>query len=190
MYCSRVAHPRLKFTISYDTLVRGGVEAKSAYVGSSAHAQDSNDPHGSTFVTCSRGVRIIPDLKLPDLAGGKALEEYDALIVPGGAKGAEIISSHQDVQKLIKAFYAKGKIVACICAGMSLSQAYSSSDLPLSGSLAAKSAGIAHDSAITSHPSVKDQLTKGKLFANLCVSPFSNTIYRLPLQGRQSRNFE
>jgi protein DJ-1 len=59
----------------------------------------------------------LPDLRLPDLAGGKALEEYDAIVVPGGNKGAEIISSNEDVTKLIAAFYAKGKVVACICAG-------------------------------------------------------------------------
>lgn len=134
-----------QFTITYDVLVRGGVEVQSAYVGSSEHAQDSQDPHGAAFATCSRGVKIVPDMRLPDLAGGKALEGYDAIIVPGGNKGAEIISSNNDVSQLLQAFYAKGKIVACICAG----------------SLAAKAAGIGSDHAITSHPSVKEQLEKG-----------------------------
>lgn len=111
------AHLRHKqFTITYDILVRGGVTLKSAYVGSSA-VSGEDDPHGGDFVTCSRGVKIIPDLRLPDLAGGKALEEYDAIVVPGGNKGAEIISSNEDVTKLIGAFFGKGKIVACICAG-------------------------------------------------------------------------
>lgn len=107
-----------QFTITYDVLVRGGVNVKSAYVGSSAHS-GPDDPHGTDFVTCSRGVKIVPDLRLPDLAGGKALEEYDAIVVPGGNKGAEIISSNEDVTKLISAFYGKGKVVACICAGES-----------------------------------------------------------------------
>jgi protein DJ-1 len=123
--------------------VRGGLKVQSAYVGSSAHTGEE-DPHGTPFVTCSRGVKIVPDLRLPDLAGGKALEEYDAIVVPGGAKGAEIISANEDVTKLLAAFYGKGKIVACICAG----------------TLAAKAAGIGQDSAITSHPSVKAQLEK------------------------------
>jgi putative intracellular protease/amidase len=91
---------------------------KSAYVGSSA-VSGEDDPHGTDFVTCSRGVKIIPDLRLPDLAGGKALEEYDAIVVPGGNKGAETISANEDVTKLISAFYGKGKLVACICAGES-----------------------------------------------------------------------
>jgi protein DJ-1 len=72
------------------------------------------------------------------------LDEYDAIVVPGGAKGAEIISSNDDVVKLLSAFYGKGKVVACVCAG----------------SLAAKAAGIGKDNAITSHPSVKSELEK------------------------------
>lgn len=72
------------------------------------------------------------------------MDEYDAIVVPGGAKGAEIISSNDDVVKLLSAFYGKGKIVACVCAG----------------SLAAKAAGIGMDNAITSHPSVKSELEK------------------------------
>lgn len=133
-----------QLTITYDVLVRGGIEVQSAYVGSSANTQNGQDPHGSEFVTCSRGVKIIPDLRLPDLAGGRALEEYDAIIVPGGVKGAETISQNDDVTKLLSAFAAKGKVVAAICAG----------------SLAIKSAGIGKDNAITSHPSVKAELEK------------------------------
>lgn len=130
-----------EFTITYDVLIRGGVDVSSALVGSSS--DDEADPHGAAYVTCSRGVKIVPDLRLPDLAGGKA-REFDAIVVPGGAKGAETISGNKDVQALLTAMYGDGKIVACICAG----------------SLAAKTAGIGTDNAITSHPSVKDQLQK------------------------------
>ncbi|UZJ53535.1 hypothetical protein CBS101457_002855 [Exobasidium rhododendri] len=133
----------MEFTITYDILVRGGLNVKSAYVGSSAHSGEE-DPHGVPFVTCSRGVKIVPDLRLPDLAGGKALEEYDAIVVPGGNKGAEIISSNEDVAALLAAFYGKGKIVACICAG----------------TLAIKAANVGKDTAVTSHPSVKAELEK------------------------------
>lgn len=107
----------MEFTITYDILVRGGLEVKSAFVGSSVTGGEQN-PHGQAdeSVTCSRGVKIVPDLRLPDLAGGKALE-FDAIVVPGGNKGAETISKNEDVTKLLGAFYAKGKIVACICAG-------------------------------------------------------------------------
>lgn len=103
-----------EFTVTYDVLVRGGVEVHSAVVGTSREKAD--DPHGQDIVRCSRGVKIAPDLRLPDLAGGKALE-YDAIIVPGGNEGAATISQNEDVQKLISAMYGKGKIVGCICAG-------------------------------------------------------------------------
>lgn len=107
----------MEFTIAYDVLVRGGIEVKSAFVGSSETGGTQN-PHGQAndSVTCSRGVKIVPDMRLPELAGGKALE-YDAIVVPGGNKGAETISKNEDVTKLLGAFYAKGKVVACICAG-------------------------------------------------------------------------
>jgi protein DJ-1 len=132
-----------EYSITYDVLVRGGVTVQSALVGSSS--QNPDDPHGAKYVECSRGVKIVPDLRLPDLAGGKALE-YDAIVVPGGARGADTISNNVDVQKLISAMYANAKVVACICAG----------------SLAAKRARIGTDNAITSHPSVKPELSKGK----------------------------
>lgn len=132
-----------EYTIVYDVLVRGSVSVSSALVGSSSTSADPANPHSAAYVTCSRGVKIVPDLRLPDLEGGKALE-YDALIIPGGAKGAETISKNEDVTKLIAAMYGKGKIVGAICAG----------------SLAIKQAGVGKDAAITSHPSVKAELDK------------------------------
>lgn len=85
-----------EYTITYDVLVRAGVTVQSALVGSSSTSVDPEAPHSAEYVTCSRGVKIVPDLRLPDLAGGKALE-YDAIVVPGGAKGAETISNNEDV---------------------------------------------------------------------------------------------
>ncbi|SPO28752.1 related to Protein DJ-1 [Ustilago trichophora] len=133
-----------EFTITYDILVRASISVSSAHVGSSSSStSSSSSPHTVPFVTCSRGVKIVPDLCLTDLAGGKALE-YDAIVIPGGAKGAQLIGDNQDVQSLISAMYGKGKLVAAICAG----------------SLAVKQAGIGKDAAITSHPSVKSSLDK------------------------------
>lgn len=133
-----------EYTITYDVLVRGGISVSSALVGSSSTSSTPESPHSAAYVTCSRGVKIVPDLRLPDLAGGKALE-YDAIVVPGGAKGAETISANPDVQALLAAVYGNGKVVAAICAG----------------SLAVKAAGVGSDAPITSHPSVKPQLDKG-----------------------------
>jgi protein DJ-1 len=142
-----------EFVATYDVLARAGVRVQSVYVGSSSQSSESGgEPHGAALATCSRGVRIAPDLRLPDLAGGKGLE-YDALIVPGGNDGAATISANEDVQKLLSAAYGKGKVVAAICAG----------------SLAIKAANIAPDSAITSHPSVKDQLSSDYRVSAACA---------------------
>lgn len=148
-----------EYTITYDVLVRGSVSVSSALVGASSTSSDPENPHSAAYVTCSRGVKIVPDLRLPDLEGGKALE-YDALIIPGGLKGAETISKNQDVQNLIAAMYAKGKVVGAICAG----------------SLAAKEAGVGKDAGITSHPSVKDQLDKDYTYSDDRVVVADNLI--------------
>ncbi|SJX63918.1 uncharacterized protein SRS1_14620 [Sporisorium reilianum f. sp. reilianum] len=132
-----------EYTITYDVLVRASISVTSALVGSSSTSSTPETPHSAAYVTCSRGVKIVPDVRLPDLAGGKALQ-YDAIIVPGGAKGAETIGANPDVQQLLAAAYGAGKVVAAICAG----------------SLALKHAGVGKDAAVTSHPSVKAELDK------------------------------
>jgi putative intracellular protease/amidase len=43
--------------------------------------------------------------------------EYDAIIIPGGLKGAETISQSFLAQSLVKNFYESGKTVGMICAG-------------------------------------------------------------------------
>ncbi|KAJ7250729.1 class I glutamine amidotransferase-like protein [Mycena rebaudengoi] len=44
-------------------------------------------------------------------------DSYDALIIPGGAKGAEIMSKNPTVQGLVREFVEQNKIVGIICAG-------------------------------------------------------------------------
>lgn len=66
--------------------------------------------------------------------------------MPGGAKGAETIGNDEKVQRMLQHHYEKGKIVGMICAG----------------SVAAKKAGLSKGGKITSHPSVKAELDKGK----------------------------
>ncbi|KAL9936326.1 hypothetical protein V8E36_004394 [Tilletia maclaganii] len=141
-----VAHgtEELEAVTVYDVLVRGGIEVQSVFVGASVSASNPETPHSPESeprIVCSRGVKLVPDLRLPELENGAGLN-YDALIVPGGAEGAKTISSNPDVQQLISAAYGKGKVIGCICAG----------------SLAAKTAGIGKDNDITSHPSVKAEL--------------------------------
>ncbi|KAJ7057358.1 class I glutamine amidotransferase-like protein [Mycena amicta] len=124
----------MEFTITYDTLVRAGVSCHSLYVqdpGVSASQQLK------PYATCSRGVRIMYDATLD----AELNNQFDALVIPGGAKGADTLSKNPAVQQLVREYLKQGKIVGMICAG----------------SLAALTAGLARQ-AITSHPSVKEQL--------------------------------
>ncbi|KAF8555784.1 DJ-1 [Imleria badia] len=130
----------MEFTITYDTLVRAGVECTSANI------QSGGSPYGSVgtspaLVVCSRGVKILPDTTLQPLTAGP--DKFDALVIPGGLKGAETLSQSTEVQTLVREYYEGNKIVAMICAGAC--------------TLAAKTAGLPFQ-PVTSHPVVKNDL--------------------------------
>lgn len=91
-------------------------------------------------------------------------DQFDALIIPGGAKGAETISQTSSVQKLVRQYLDKNKIVGMICAGQS---DYFFAWRPINrytGSLTALTSNLPKQ-PLTSHPSVKDQLDKRSLTA-------------------------
>lgn len=87
-------------------------------------------------------------------------DKYDLLVIPGGAKGAETISSSSPVQHLVRRFLDEGKFVGMICAGTLLKPAFLFDTHWLEGSLAAKTSGLPKQ-PLTSHPSVKSQLEHG-----------------------------
>ncbi|KIJ61452.1 hypothetical protein HYDPIDRAFT_31321 [Hydnomerulius pinastri MD-312] len=127
----------MEFTITYDTLVRAGVECTSANV------QSGGSPYGSVgtspaLVVCSRSIKILPDTNLQPLEAGP--DKYDVLIIPGGLKGAETLSQSTEVQTLVRQYYEGNKIVAMIC------------------TLAAKTAGLPRQQ-VTSHPVIQNDLT-------------------------------
>ncbi|KAE9392570.1 DJ-1 [Gymnopus androsaceus JB14] len=122
----------MEFTITYDTLVRAGVACQSAFV----HDDEFVSPVAAKG---SRGIRIMPDVYFEPMSSGP--DKFDALIIPGGAKGAETISQNPAVQALVREYLAKDKLVGMICAG----------------SLTALTSGLPKQ-PLTSHPSVKAQL--------------------------------
>ncbi|KAI0032615.1 DJ-1 [Vararia minispora EC-137] len=126
----------MEFTITYDTLVRAGVKCTSAFVEPQGRKSEN------TYATCSRGVRIVPDMPEADIPLDAA-DVFDAIVVPGGAKGAETISQKPTIQALVRDFYGKKKVVSMICAG----------------SIAALESGLPFQ-PLTSHPSVKEQLDR------------------------------
>ncbi|KAJ7800695.1 class I glutamine amidotransferase-like protein [Mycena olivaceomarginata] len=124
----------MEFTITYDTLVRAGVACCSAFVPA------ANASVERPYATGSRGIRIMYDAVFGD-AKQFLPSSYDALVIPGGAAGAETMSTNPTVQNLVRDFLAQDKIVGMICAG---SQAALTAKLPRQ--------------PLTSHPSVKAQL--------------------------------
>ncbi|TDL19613.1 DJ-1 [Rickenella mellea] len=123
----------MEFTIAYDTLTRAGIKCTSAFVGEGHQSTPS-----PATASCSRGVKIIADTTLESV---EKSSNFDVLIVPGGAKGAETMSKSKDVQDLIRSQYDAKRIVGMICAG----------------SLAALTSGLPSQ-PLTSHPSVTNQL--------------------------------
>lgn len=65
-------------------------------------------------VKCSRGVVIVPDISIADVA---SQGPYDAVVLPGGIGGAKALAESQEVGKLLKEQESGGRIVAAICAG-------------------------------------------------------------------------
>lgn len=69
--------------------------------------------HGSDPVTASRRIKLIPDAPWETLD----LLSFDLLILPGGAAGAQTLSTHDGVQETIRIFDIEEKWIAAICAG-------------------------------------------------------------------------
>lgn len=92
---------------------------------------------GVAAVTCSRGVRLLPDAGLETVGS-----EFDVVILPGGAPGAERLAGSPEVGKRLREQYERGALVAAICAAPT----------------ALASHGIALGATITCHPSVADSL--------------------------------
>ncbi len=92
------------------------------------------------IVTCSRGVKIIPDVLFDDVLED---EFFDAIIIPGGAEAVETLAAHPHIEKLLHIQQKRGGIIAAICAAPTLIAHFA---------LAKKG------TALTSHPSVEHQL--------------------------------
>lgn len=116
----------MEVTITVDVLRRAGIDVELAGL-------DGLEP-----VTCSRGVRLLPDGALTAVGA-----EYDVVILPGGAKGAEHLASSALVGRVLRAQRSAGRLIAAICAAPTALLAH----------------GIDQGAAITCHPSVSDHLS-------------------------------
>ncbi len=92
------------------------------------------------IVTLSRGVKIKNELLLDSMS---ELAEFDAIVVPGGTNGVNILSTNNKLLTIIKNNYEKGNLIAAICAAP----------------LVLKKAGIlSKESIVTSHPGIREEL--------------------------------
>ena len=93
-------------------------------------------------VTCSRGVRIVPDARWSDVD----VSACDLLVLPGGGPGTEALRRDPRVLEAIRVFDAQQKTIAAVCAAP----------------LVLQEAGILDGREVTCHPSVADNLTVGR----------------------------
>lgn len=77
---------------------------------------------GDQPVKCSRGVVLVPDAALQDVAN----ESFGAIICPGGAEGARNLCKSAEVGQLLRLHLSSGarKILGFICAGVTVLKAH------------------------------------------------------------------
>ncbi|MFG6655193.1 protein deglycase YajL [Scandinavium sp. M-37] len=102
LVCLAPGSEEMEAVTTIDLLVRGGIKVTTASVASD----------GDLVITCSRGVKLLADAPLVEVADG----DYDAIILPGGLKGAECFRDSPLLVETVKQFHRSGRIVASICA--------------------------------------------------------------------------
>jgi len=66
---------------------------------------------GKETVLAIIGVRIEPTKDIPELK----VEDYEVLVLPGGAKAMEYMRQDQEILDFIAKFHASGKVIGSIC---------------------------------------------------------------------------
>ncbi|AHG21431.1 oxidative-stress-resistance chaperone [Chania multitudinisentens RB-25] len=89
-----------------DLLVRAGASVTTASVASD----------GNLTIICSRGVKLLADAPLVAIVD----EPFDAIVLPGGLKGAECFRDSPLLVEKVRQMHLQGKIVAAICAAPAL----------------------------------------------------------------------
>lgn len=89
-----------------DILVRAGIQVTTASVASD----------GALEIVCSRGVRLLADARLVDVAD----EKFDVVVLPGGVKGAECFRDSPLLVATVQQTHNEGRLVAAICAAPAL----------------------------------------------------------------------
>lgn len=127
----------MEVSIVVDVLRRGGIQVVLAGLA------------GSGAIRCSRGVQILPDTSLSESG-----DDYDVIVLPGGAGGAKALAASEEVGTLLRHQAVTGRDIAAICAAP----------------LALASHGVLSGHSFTSHPSVSAELSEaGNWSASIVV---------------------
>jgi len=113
----------MEVTIIVDVLRRAEVQVVLAGVA------------GADPVTCSRGVRIVPDRALASVDG-----DFELVVMPGGLDGTNALAASSEVGALLHAQFDAGRPIGAICAAP----------------MALAKHGVGAGLAMTCHPSVED----------------------------------
>ncbi len=127
----------MEAVIMIDMLRRAGIEVIVAGDGD--------------MVTCSRGVRIVPDMAIDDIADD---DEFDLIILPGGRQGVQNFLENEALRTILARHRAARKPLGAICAAPLVLHEL---ELLKSGSM------------VTSHPSIADELKSYKYSMNRVV---------------------
>lgn len=102
LVCLAPGSEEIEAVTAIDLLVRAGIKVTTASVASD----------GDLAIICSRGVTLLADAALVTLAD----EHFDAIVLPGGLKGAECFRDSPLLVEKIHQTHLQGHIVAAICA--------------------------------------------------------------------------
>lgn len=86
------------------------------------------------------GIKVIADTTMDEVKASG----FDMIVLPGGAKGTENLKNDPRVKKLVQEIFESGKFTTAICAAPTVLSAI----------------GITKGRKVTSHPTVRDELTK------------------------------
>lgn len=87
-----------------DLLKRAGIKVDLVSV------EDTKD------IVSSHNLHFMTDIMIDDIN----IDEYDALILPGGLKGTQTLSVNKKVLSYLERFHNEGRLIAAICAAPSI----------------------------------------------------------------------
>ena len=106
LVCLAPGSEEIEAVTAIDLLVRAGIHVTTASVAGD----------GNLEIRCSRGVRILADVTLVEVAD----DDFDVIVLPVGLGGATCFSESPLLVEKVRQMHISGKIVAAICAAPAL----------------------------------------------------------------------